>query len=74
MSKQREDPYCVVGAFAPRCVVAGCAEPVVAQVHFSDRNRARETFHEGGHVYACEFHLSHDPRMRRVRWQELIPF
>jgi hypothetical protein len=68
----------------PRCVIDGCAEPVVAEVHSDDYADALATFRgirrkeirirRAGdeRLFACEHHLKHDERMRRLLWQQLL--
>jgi hypothetical protein len=84
MAKQRKETYYVVEAnTGPRCVVAGCAAPIIAEVHCDDYAIALEMFRGirrekvpsrrlgDERFLACQEHLDRDPRMRAVEWQLL---
>ena len=70
-----------------RCVVDGCRLPVTAEVHIDDYGEARRLFYGRGldrktqsrragdaRIFACQYHLDCDGRMRQVRWQSLLAF
>jgi hypothetical protein len=89
MARQREEAYVVVpiGAEAdapPRCVVADCPAPVVAEVHDGDYSAALEMFRgirrkavrarRAGdeRFFVCRRHLDGDRRMKGLSWQWLM--
>jgi hypothetical protein len=81
--QQKEQYYASTTPAAPCCVVAGCAESVVAEVDAGSYGLALEAFRGvirkttsrrigDEHFYACAYHLEHDLRMARLQWQSLM--
>jgi len=56
-----------------RCMVAGCSQPVVAEVHITNRGRAHSLFPSAnGRLAICQDHLQQDPRAQKVMWQMFL--
>jgi hypothetical protein len=83
---RQAESYCPVpcDAPAPSCVVPGCAERPVAEVHADSYSTALELFRgirrQKVHTrrsgderfFVCARHLQSDPRMTGLTWQLLM--
>jgi hypothetical protein len=85
MARQPEETYCAVASDAsPRCIVTGCAAPIVAEVHTDSYADALEVFRGirrekirsrrlgDERFFVCQQHLDHDQRMATLEWQWLM--